>query len=201
MAAPITREILERFAKNSKLLSLLDSAGLERLAGHGVLTAFAPDAVVVRQGDLGATFYLIVSGEVRVCVAEAGDKEVARLAAGTFFGEMAVVARQPRSATVQTTVQTNLISFGREPLVEILRDYPKVREFLSSVGLARTEENMSSMLADSDDTGGLAGLLEPDDEDELNALVAEMDDDDNDNDDDDGDGDGDGDEKPGPTGR
>jgi CRP-like cAMP-binding protein len=99
---------------------------------------------------------------VRVLVAEAGDKEVARLGPGMFFGEMAVISRQPRSASVETTQSSQLICFQREPVVHILRDYPKVREFLGSVGLARTEENINKML--EEDGGGLADLLESDDE-------------------------------------
>jgi signal-transduction protein with cAMP-binding, CBS, and nucleotidyltransferase domain len=116
----------------------------------------------VHQGEPGNEFYLIAVGEVRVLVAEAGDKEVARLGAGMFFGEMAVISRQSRSATVETTQRCQLICFTRDPVVQILRDYPKVREFLSSVGLARTEENISKML--EGDEGGLADLLETDDD-------------------------------------
>ena len=176
MPASVNRTTLEKFAKNSKLLSLLDEAGIERLAAHGVLMPFTPETVVVRQGEAGGTFYLIASGQVRVLVAEAGDKEVARLGPGMFFGEMAVITRQPRSATVATTEPTDLICFSREPVVQILRDYPKVREFLGSIGLSRTEENINHML-DSDDEG-LAGLLEGDeapiDEDLL--LVDDVDD-------------------------
>ena len=160
MPASVNRNTLEKFAKNSKLLALLDEVGIERLARHGVLMPFSPNTVVVRQGEAGGTFYLIAAGQVRVLVSEAGDKEVARLGPGMFFGEMAVITRQPRSATVETTEATDLICFSREPVVQILRDYPKVREFLGSIGLARTEENINHML-DSDD-GGLAGLLEGD---------------------------------------
>lgn len=182
MPAPVNRATLEQFAKNSKLLSLLDEAGIERLAQHGVLMPFSPDTVVVRQGEAGGTFYLIASGQVRVLVAEAGDKEVARLGPGMFFGEMAVITRQPRSATVATTEPTDLICFSREPVVEILRDYPKVRELLGSIGLARTEENINNML--DSDSGGLAGLLEGDEEPLDEALLAADDDEEDDQEDD-----------------
>jgi CRP-like cAMP-binding protein len=162
MAAPIHPETLQRFAQNSKLLSLLDARGIERLARAGTMKIFPAGTTIVRQGDAGHDFYLIAVGEVRVLVAEAGDKEVARLGPGMFFGEMAVISRQPRSASVETTQSCQLICFQREPVVHILRDYPKVREFLGSVGLARTEENINKMLEDDED--GLADLLESDDE-------------------------------------
>ena len=181
MTGHISREILERFAKNSKLLSLLDHAGLERLARHGALVSYPEETAVVAQGDSGNTFYLIAVGEVRVMVAEAGDKEVARLGVGMFFGEMAVVSRQPRSATVITTKPTRLICFGRDPLVLILRDYPKVREFLGAVGLSRSEENINHMLEADGNDGGLADLLEGDAAD-MDSLMVDMDDADHDED-------------------
>lgn len=162
MAAAISAQVLQRFAQNSKLLALLDAAGVERLANSGTVKQVPTGTDVVKQGDVGNDFYLIATGEVRVLVAEAGEKEVARLGAGMFFGEMAVIGRQPRSATVQTTQPTQLICFRRAPVVQILRDYPRVREFLSSVGLARSEENFNRML-DGDDDAGLADLLEGDD--------------------------------------
>ncbi|HET6343468.1 MAG TPA: cyclic nucleotide-binding domain-containing protein [Myxococcota bacterium] len=163
MAGPIHPETLQRFAQNSKLLSLLDVRGIERLARAGTMKIFPAGTMIVSQGESGQDFYLIAVGEVRVLVAEAGDKEVARLGPGMFFGEMAVISRQPRSASVETTQSSQLICFQREPVVHILRDYPKVREFLGSVGLARTEENINKMLEDDAD-GGLADLLESDDE-------------------------------------
>ncbi len=141
---------LEQFAHNAKLLCLLDAPGRERLALHGQVLDLAAGACVVREGSVGDTFYLIASGEVRVCTAEAEGREVARLGPGMFFGEMAVVAREPRSATVETTRPARLIAFRRGPVMRILKDYPRLREVLSNTGLARTEANMQQLLADDD---------------------------------------------------
>jgi len=158
-----TIDALVAFAKSSKLLTLLDRAGLSRLAEHGIVQNVAADTVIVRQGDAGNTFYLIAAGEVSVRVREAGNKEVARLAAGTFFGEIAVVTRQPRSATVVAVIPSRLVSFPRKPLMELIRDYPQLREVIGTAALARAEENMREALTDDDK--GLAELLEGDESD------------------------------------
>ena len=111
-----TVDALVAFAKNSKLLTLLDRAGLARLAEHGAVQDVPADTVIVRQGDPGNIFYLVASGEVSVRVREASNNEVARLGAGTFFGEIAVVTRQPRSATVVALTAVRLVGFPRAPL-------------------------------------------------------------------------------------
>ena len=63
-----TVEALVAFAKNSKLLSLVDRTDLLRLAEHARVQDMATGAVIVKQGDPGETFYLMVDGEVSVFV-------------------------------------------------------------------------------------------------------------------------------------
>jgi len=170
-ATPDANEILRalgRFAQNSKLFALLDSQGIVKLAHVGRLERRPKDYTVVRQGELGNAFYMLSSGEVRVVVAaESGGrteeaalgKEVARLGPGSFFGEIGVMTRQPRTATVVTTRPSELIRFERQAVSPIFEIYPKVKEVLGSVGLQRSEANMAQALAEDEDAG-LADLLE-----------------------------------------
>lgn len=63
--------------------------------------------VVFKQGELGDTFFLISEGQVAIDVnTEGTNKHVATLAAGDFFGEVALLKEQPRNATV--TAQSDL---------------------------------------------------------------------------------------------
>jgi CRP-like cAMP-binding protein len=153
------RQALAQFAKNSKLFALLDQAGLELLAQGARTEEYDPDETVVVQGELGTTFYLIASGEVRVLLDGTPPREVARLGPGMFFGEIGVMTNQPRTATVETTTLSQLICFERDLVAEILRDYPLVKEVLGGVGLMRSEANLQTR-ATMDDDGGLADLLE-----------------------------------------
>lgn len=53
--------------------------------------------VIEKEGDMGVAFYLIRDGSVEV---RRGEKPVTKLGRGQFFGEMALIDKQPRSATV-----------------------------------------------------------------------------------------------------
>jgi len=158
-----TLTALVAFAKNSKLLALLDRPGLYELSQHAVVQDVPSGHVIVTQGDIGDNFYLLAEGEVSVRVREAGGKEVAKLSAGMFFGEIAVVTRQPRSATVVAITPSRLLCFPRAPLLALIRKYPELRSVISTVGLARSEENMR-LASEGQEGDGLADLLEGDDE-------------------------------------
>jgi len=142
---------------------------LGRLVQHADIEIVKPGFTIVHQGDIGDAFFLVVVGELSVLVREVGDEPVATLGPGTFFGEIAVVTHQPRSATVVAATPAELISFPRQALVDLVDDYPQLREHLSRVGLARSESNIEQAL-DDDDGLGLAELLEGHHEDEPEKL-------------------------------
>ena len=151
-------------------------AGLARLAEHGVVEQYQAGAVIVSQGDMGSIFYLISEGAVSVRVREAGNKEVAKLGPlCMFFGEIAVVTRQPRSATVVAILAVAARGLpARAAHGTPSRDYPQLREVIGAVGLARAEENLRHAAAAQDkghsessagqEEGGLADLLEGEEE-------------------------------------
>src|SRR2546425_7552046 len=78
-------------------------AGLKSRQIKSVASAFARERsygageVIEKEGGSGVAFYLITSGSVEVRKAE---KLVSKLGRGQFFGEMALIDKQPRSATV-----------------------------------------------------------------------------------------------------
>ena len=79
---------------------------------------FQPDEVIVTEGDSGVGFHLILSGRARVL---AGKKSIANLGPGDFFGELSLIDRGPRTATVvaQTKLKTlSLISWEFLPLLD-----------------------------------------------------------------------------------
>ena len=73
------------------------------------------DEVVFTEGDIGDSFFVVVAGEVRVEKQRNGRAvELARLGAGECFGEMALVGRHVRSATVRATSPVSTMRFYRE---------------------------------------------------------------------------------------
>ncbi|MGH2792667.1 MAG: cyclic nucleotide-binding domain-containing protein [Actinomycetota bacterium] len=79
---------------------------------------FAPEDVIVTEGETGVGFHLIISGRAKVL---AGKKVIANLGPGQFFGELSLIDRGPRTATVvaQTNLKTlSLVSWEFLPLLD-----------------------------------------------------------------------------------
>ena len=69
---------------------------------------YAAGEVIVRQGDSGQSMFVVADGEVVVTL-DAPRREVARLSGGGFFGEMSLLAGDPRTATVAAVTDCELV--------------------------------------------------------------------------------------------
>ena len=78
---------------------------------------------VIKQGDPGDAFYMISTGKVEVY--DKG-KLVAARGPGEYFGESALVTDSPRSATVKTTVETELYVLYKDAFKKILMANPGI---------------------------------------------------------------------------
>lgn len=79
------------------LFNGVGASGLAALSGAATEVDFPAGHVIARQGEIGTGFFVVVVGGVRVV----RDGEVlARLGPGDFFGELSVLDRQPRNASV-----------------------------------------------------------------------------------------------------
>ncbi len=87
---------------------------------------------VVREGEVGESFFLILEGGVRVHMATGAQGRVGlnRLGPGQFFGEIACVYGLPRSATVTAVCPARLLEFPRGALDRLMRRSPMAGEAL-----------------------------------------------------------------------
>jgi EAL domain-containing protein (putative c-di-GMP-specific phosphodiesterase class I) len=93
---------------------------------------------VFQVGDSGDAAYVIESGCVEVLVGHANDlRRVALLAEGCMFGEVALLDRQPRTATVRALVPTTLIRIDRIHVEELLTRSDPVIQYLLQLLLTR----------------------------------------------------------------
>ncbi len=82
---------------------------------------YEPGAVICREGEEGEEMYIIQSGKVRVSKRFAGRPQVVSvLEKGDFFGEMAIVNRIQRTATVTAIDHVELLVFDREGLQNMI---------------------------------------------------------------------------------
>jgi CRP-like cAMP-binding protein len=79
-----------------------------RLAQYFCRRRYPAGAVIVRQGDTSMSFYVVLSGQVRVVRHSAGDDnvEIVDEGPGGFFGEMGIIDDLPRAATVVALAPT-----------------------------------------------------------------------------------------------
>ena len=96
-----------------------------------------PGRVLVEEGTLGKEFYLIVSGTASV---RRKNRKVASLVAGQHFGELALLDRHPRNATVVSETQMNLLVLGQREFNGLLETTPSLARKLMSAMAARLRE-------------------------------------------------------------
>jgi CRP-like cAMP-binding protein len=138
---------LNELAKVSKIFEALDASGRARLLTLSKRTRAAPGQVICREGDPGGEFFVISHGEVRVsCETPDGEKELARLVHGQFFGEMAALNGDKRMATCAAVGEVELISFPAAAVEEVLEEYPAAREALHRVGILRSDALFAKQL-------------------------------------------------------
>ena len=93
---------------------------------------------VVRRNAPGDSMFFISDGEVEVHLPNGGS---VKLEQGAFFGEMALLDRQPRTATVTTTMPTTLLVLYASDFYEIASHIPKLAEAVEAEAKRRGEEN------------------------------------------------------------
>lgn len=138
---------LEKFRAQSKLFGLLDEKGQLRLMAAAKSEQHAAGGVVVKQGDPGDAFFIVTEGRLEVSVEEDGKSRAIRtLERGAFFGEIAALLGEPRSATVKALTPVGLMRFEMPAVKGIIDDYPAVRQVLVRLALKRGEENLTAQM-------------------------------------------------------
>jgi ATP-binding cassette, subfamily B, bacterial len=141
---------IERLRSIPLFTNLAESA-LKEVADDFLLERYAAGEVVVQQGDPGDKLYTISRGELDVLLeTENGQQHVNTLHEGDYFGEMAVLTGEPRTATVRTAQPTQLYSLAKVDFELLLQRVQGLRESVEPViatrraGLARAAADTSS---------------------------------------------------------
>ena len=89
----------------------LEERALDLLLQRAERECYDPEAVIVREGEPGNRFFLIINGTVAVLKRspDGNEVELARLGRGDFFGEVCILDTFPRTATIRTLERTDLL--------------------------------------------------------------------------------------------
>ena len=101
------------------LLASLPGEQLNRLAGRMTREEVPAGAAIVRQGEEGERFYVVLAGMLNVTQDTIGDRRILR--PGDFFGEVALAMHVPRTASVRSVTPAVVASCDRETFDEHIR--------------------------------------------------------------------------------
>ncbi|KAH9951849.1 protein kinase A regulatory subunit [Amylocystis lapponica] len=103
------RTMYEQFLTSVPLLTSLEPEERSKIADALVSRLYVDGDAVVRQGEMGDTFFFVEEGEAVVTKTISGDsgeiKEVGRLGKGDYFGELSLLRLAPRAATVSAVIR------------------------------------------------------------------------------------------------
>src|SRR5271156_1484914 len=112
--------------------------------------------ILFRAGDAGDALYIVARGKVDVLSGAAGEprngqvagEKLAELGEGQAFGEMALLSGEPRTATIQSAAQTDLLEIGREDFDRLLVKDHQLATAVERLSHERAIRNLSSGASD-----------------------------------------------------
>ncbi len=119
------------------LLNGLPNDVLERLSKHAKAMTFLPGDLVIGEGEKGDSLYIITNGLVSVYKNGHENEPIAQLRDGDFFGEMALLETQVRTANVKTLKPTTLLRLARKDVLSMAENETVLKERLEQISIAR----------------------------------------------------------------
>ncbi|MGD8859266.1 MAG: cyclic nucleotide-binding domain-containing protein [Myxococcales bacterium] len=122
--------LAERAARlrHTPIFAGLSPAALRALAAEVLTFETEPDATIIHQGDRGTALYIVVKGFVRVLRRDSAGIEsvLGELHKGEFFGEMALLAGQTRSASIVARNAVTLMRLDGQDFRRVIAQYPQL---------------------------------------------------------------------------
>ncbi len=146
------------------LFSGLGDEALQRLESHANLKSYRKNTVIIEKGDESSSLYALVSGKVRVYIADDEGKEVCLSVLsepGDYFGELALVGDTERTASVMTMEDSKFLVISKQDFTAFLAHNPQVSLALirQLVEQVKTLTDRVSTLALNDVYGRVAATL------------------------------------------
>jgi CRP-like cAMP-binding protein len=121
------------------IFSELTDGDITSLAKLSSRRRFPKDTVVFFENEEGDSFFMILEGRIKVTILGDDGREVilSMLGPGDFFGEMALLDNEPRSATAIAVEETELLSLNRADFQTVLTDNRSITTALIKILTAR----------------------------------------------------------------
>lgn len=125
--------------KHIAIFAIMGEPQLAKIAQTMQRKEYAEKEFVVSQGEAGSSLFIIEEGLVNILVKDAKGKNhwVAHIHPGGFFGEMALLTGEPRTASVQTETDVICYEIDKEILLPIFQENPDLLEKIGEMMAAR----------------------------------------------------------------
>ncbi|HEX9114095.1 MAG TPA: cyclic nucleotide-binding domain-containing protein [Nitrospirota bacterium] len=111
-----------------------------------ILHTLPPGRPIIREGDAGRSVFILTRGAVRVFATLKGRKvDLAALHASDFFGEIAFLTGKPRTATVETIEESDVLEVAEKDLNDMIAKSPRIREVLHNHHEARVKSTLEKV--------------------------------------------------------
>ncbi|WP_398305272.1 Crp/Fnr family transcriptional regulator [Zoogloea sp.] len=114
----------------------------EVLKGRSRIRSFAPNTIVVNEGDDGSSLFVVQSGSLKVFLTDNVGREVtlSLLDPGDYFGELALLDDAPRSASVIALTRSEVLQIPRVAFLALIEAHPACMQIVvrNLVGRIRT---------------------------------------------------------------
>jgi HEAT repeat protein len=138
-----TLSLMERilFFKRVPLFANLSPSDIKQVAAVAEEVSFSNGDILVKEGEVGDVMFIIASGEVSVVTTkDQKEVELGRRKAGEYVGEMALISKEPRIATVKAVGNVHALFINQKSFESILRDRPGVSLAVIQVLCERLKE-------------------------------------------------------------
>ncbi|NOQ22249.1 MAG: cyclic nucleotide-binding domain-containing protein [Candidatus Aegiribacteria sp.] len=127
MNSEFAQEHLDVFS-SAYLFRDLKPEELDSFVSNAQYSDYVPNSVIIREDDQGEYLYLILSGKVRVTkrTYERIEQILGILETGDFFGEMVLLDRRSRSASVYAHTRVELAKIQHSKVASILNENPRI---------------------------------------------------------------------------
>ena len=114
--------------ENVPLFSGLSEAALVEVEQHGSVRSFRKGSIIINQDDESYSLYVILSGSVKVYISGDDGREAVlnHQSAGDYFGDLALIDKQPRVASVMTLENSKFMIISREDFMTCLSRNPEI---------------------------------------------------------------------------
>jgi predicted acylesterase/phospholipase RssA/CRP-like cAMP-binding protein len=128
------------FLGRAKVTAQLDESSREALAERLEPVALTSGEYLVRQGDIGDAMYFVVTGRLRVVLEGEDQRVIGRIGAGAIVGELALLADEPRLASVVAARDSVLLRLARSDFEEIIATSPQLLRAVAGTVVRRLGE-------------------------------------------------------------